>query len=120
MTPMQSQRLFSIRCAALLALLLAASNVWANMYVSPGLSTDGNYTVVWDATLGCYIYDDNSFYCLWLEEDGAYVSMSGNFLEVSGKPPGTYTYSVRYVFYYYGSPVYDYVIEGPAYANVFY
>jgi hypothetical protein len=117
---MRSQRLFSIRCAALLTLVSWASGAWA-IEASPSPSYDGNYVVSWSTTLGCTYNDDPpfySYYCFWLEEDGVPLYETGYARYVSGKPAGTYSYYIYYRMYVYGQPYDEGIVEGPTAVTV--
>jgi hypothetical protein len=85
------------------------------MTISPSPSYDGNYTVSWGTTLGCTYNDDPPFYsyqCYSLLENGVETGASGYSASVTGKPEGTYEYSVYYTFYVYGQPYDAYPVEG--------
>ena len=115
---MRNQTFLSIRVAALLALLLCASNAWA-ITVSPNPSYDGNYTVSWGTTLGCTYNDDPPFYSYYCYSvEGSDSAGSGYSMSISGRPPGSYTYYVYYRFYVYGFLYDEYVAEGPVTVDV--
>jgi RHS repeat-associated protein len=121
MTSMRSLGSFSIcRAAALLVLLLGAFNARA-MDVSPSVTTDGNYTVSWSTSLGCTYNDDPpfySYYCYWMEGPGGSGSPPGNSFQVTGAPPGTYTYYIYYMMWVYGNPYDEGIVEGPVSVTV--
>src|SRR6185436_19621842 len=82
-----------------LGLMFFVQPAWSAIGFSPTSSTNGAYTVSWGSPLGCSTYYDDFGatwdICYWLTESGPQNNTywSGNSINFSGKPAGTYTYS---------------------------
>lgn len=117
---MLSQTLFLLRRAALLVLLVCASDAWA-ISVSPSISFNGSYTVSWNSQpIGCW-EEEHPYYpvhCYSLQENGVDISASSWSQAFSGKAPGSYQYQIYYRFYLLGGLWEEYPIDGPVTVQV--